>query len=75
MDPLAIVVALHICEEVTTCLISGGLLPLVDEFHLQGLEEALHRCIIVAVACCQRAVNTPGLWALKIPWLVPRPEV
>jgi transposase len=26
-------------------------------------------------ASCQRAVNTPCLWAPKIPWLAPRPEV
>ena len=26
-------------------------------------------------ARCQRAVNTPCLWAPKIPWLAPRPEV
>jgi transposase len=50
MDPLPIVVALHIREEVTPGLVLGRPLPLVHEFHLQGVKEALHRGIIIAVA-------------------------
>jgi len=48
VDALPIVVAFDISEQVASGFVPGRPSSLVDEFHLQGVEEAFHRRIVVA---------------------------
>src|SRR5881392_241430 len=49
MDPLPIVVAFNVGEQVAPRGIAIGVFALVDKFGFQGAEEALHRRVIPAV--------------------------
>lgn len=50
MDTLPIVVALDVGEQVAPGLIPGRPSSLVDEFDLEGVEEAFHRGVVVTAA-------------------------
>ena len=45
MDPLPIVVAFDVSEQVATGLFACGLSLLLDEFDPEGMKEALPRCV------------------------------
>jgi len=49
VDPLPIVVAFNVSEQVAPRGIAIGIFALVDKFGFQGAEEALHRRVIPAV--------------------------
>ena len=55
VQPLAIVKALDVFEDFTPGLSSGVPLSLVDQFELEGREEALRDCVVPAVACAAHA--------------------
>lgn len=50
MEPLSIVVALDVSEQVVSGLIPGRPSSLVDDSDLEGVEEALHRGVVLAAA-------------------------
>jgi len=50
VDALPIVVALNVGEQVASSLVPGRPSSLVDELDLEGMEEALHRGVILAAA-------------------------
>src|SRR5215208_3653203 len=49
VDPLPIIVALHVSEEIAPRLVARGPAALMNELDLEGVEEALHRGIVIAV--------------------------
>ena len=51
MDALPVVVAFDVGEQVASGLVPGRPPALVDEFDLQGMEEALHGSVVVAAGC------------------------
>src|SRR5215208_3007692 len=48
VDPLPIVVSLHVSEEIAPRLVARGPAALMNELDLEGVEEALHRGIVIA---------------------------
>jgi hypothetical protein len=50
VDASTIMVAFDVAEQVTPCFIAGGPAVLVDELDLEGVEEAFHGGVPVAVA-------------------------
>jgi hypothetical protein len=57
VDPLTIVVAFDIAEQVTPRGIPLGGLMLVDEFGFQRAEEALYGCIIPSSFPCGSSIG------------------
>jgi hypothetical protein len=45
-----IVEALDVLEEITSGLIAGGVKAMMDPLGFEGVEEALHGCVVPAVA-------------------------
>jgi hypothetical protein len=50
VDALPIIVALDIAEQIPPRLLSGGPAALMNQLHLQRMEERLHRGIVIAAA-------------------------
>ncbi|TFV36144.1 hypothetical protein E4K65_45875 [Bradyrhizobium niftali] len=49
MEPGSVVEALEEGEDIAPSLGAGPILPMMNELGLEGVEEALHRSIVVAV--------------------------
>ena len=60
MDPLTIVVAFDIGEQVATGGIPIGVFALVNEFGFQGAEETLHRRIVPAIRLAAHRLGDGG---------------
>src|SRR5258708_24885314 len=60
VDPLTIVVAFDIGEQVAPGGIPIGVFALVDEFGFQRAEEALHRSVIPAVSRAAHRLGDGG---------------
>src|ERR1700676_4593268 len=60
VDPLTIVVALDVGEQVTARGITIGVFALVDELGFQGAEEALHRRVVPAVSLAAHRLGDGG---------------
>src|SRR5215212_3378877 len=50
VHPLPIVVSLHVSEEIAPRLVARSPAALMNELDLEGVEEALHRGVVIAVA-------------------------
>src|SRR5580765_1642815 len=61
MDPLTIVVAFDIAEQVTPRGSPIGVFTLVDEFGFQRAEEALHGCIVPAISLAAHRLDDGGV--------------
>jgi len=60
MDPLTIVVAFDIGEQVASRGIPIGIFALVDEFGFQRAEETLHWCVVPAVSLAAHRRDDSG---------------
>lgn len=60
VDPLTVVVAFDIGEQVTPRGIPIGVFVLVNEFGFEGAEKALHRCIVPAIRLAAHRLSDGG---------------
>src|SRR6266853_5526938 len=67
MEPGSIVEAFDVGKNIALGVCSCCVFPVMDEFGLEGVEEALHRSIVVAVSlAAHRGSDSGGLQARAI---------
>jgi len=67
VQPLTVIISFDIGEQVASGGLAANVMRLVDEFGFQGMEPALHRRIIPAIALSAHRCHHPiGLEQLAV---------